>query len=224
MQPGDIEVFRETIQGVHSFYGKDVSAFAIDVWWQALKPYDLDAVRDALGRHCVNPDTGQFLPRPADVVKMLEGTTLDAAVVAWSKVDRAVQAVGTYASVVFDDPLIHAVLDDMGGWVPLGKKSIDEWPFVAKEFQTRYRGYKLRRETPVYPSVLIGIIDGENGQHGFALSSPTLIGNPLIAKRVMSVGTNQPRLTITRGAAAAALLELNEEQASNAPRETEEEV
>lgn len=213
MEQSDFESFRELVTGVHDFYAKDASNFALDVWWQALKAYDLPAIRDALGRHCVNPDSGQFLPRPADVVKMLEGSTLDAAVAAWSKVERAVQAVGTYTSVVFDDALIHVVIDDMGGWTQLGKKQVDEWPFVGKEFQTRYRGYRVRRALPKYPSVLVGIIDGENSRRGFNLSAPTFVGNAIAAKRVMLAGTDQPRLAFTSGVEAVALIEQKDEAA-----------
>lgn len=197
MQADDFEKFQETLQGAHDFYGKDCSRFALDVWWQALKHYDLAAIRDALGRHCVNPDNGQFMPRPADVVRMLEGSTLDTAVAAWTKVDRAVQSVGTYCTVVFDDPLIHAVLADMGGWPQLGQKSIDEWPFVAKEFQTRYRGYKSRRELPAYPPKLIGICDMQNGQRGYADQVPILIGNAQNAQAVLNAGTTRPLLQVT---------------------------
>lgn len=207
MQNTDFDAFHDLITGVYSFYSKDASSFALDVWWQALRAYDFAAVRDALGRHCVNPDNGQFLPKPADVVRMLEGSTLDSAVVAWTKVDQGVQRVGTYTTVAFDDPLIHRVLDDMGGWIPLGRKSVDEWPFVAKEFQQRYRGYKARKEVPPYPPSLIGIIDAENRQQGFALSTPTLIGLPNLAKAVLANGTTTARLQITAGAHAAALLE-----------------
>lgn len=194
MQQNDFELFSETVENVYSFYGKDCSTFALDVWWQSLKPYDLAAVRDAFGRHCVNPDNGQFLPKPADVVKMMGGTTLDSAISAWTKVDHAVQSVGTYATVVFDDPLIHAVLSDMGGWPQLGQKTVDEWPFVAKEFQTRYRSYKVRNEIPVYPPRLIGIFDMENSPRGFEYQDAVLIGNFEEAQKVLSGGSNQPKL------------------------------
>jgi hypothetical protein len=215
MQQGEFNAFRELMEGVHSFYGKDVSSFALDVWWNALKTYDFAAVRDALGRHCVNPDNGQFLPRPADVVKMLDGSTLDSAVIAWTKIDRAVQRVGTYTSVVFDDPLIHRVLDDMGGWIPLGKKSVDEWPFVAKEFQTRYRGYKSRNERPPYPAMLLGISDGENQRHGMVadLPTPTLIGNPQLARTVLERGSANSGLMITAPGQLAAIIESRGEAA-----------
>jgi hypothetical protein len=198
MQPDEFETFRETMQGVHAFYGKDCSTFALDVWWQSLKAYDLAAIRDALGRHCVNPDNGQFMPRPADVVRMMEGSTLDSAVTAWTKVDRAIQQVGTYSTVVFDDPLIHAVLADMGGWPQMGQRQVDEWPFVAKEFQTRYRGYRARRESPAYPPRLIGIFDQQNAQQGYAPQAPVLIGDATKARAVLAAGCDGPRLTVTQ--------------------------
>src|SRR5260363_431940 len=79
------ERFQALIQGVYDFYGKDLSRFTLSLWWCAMRPYDLAAVTDALNRHCVNPDTGQFLPKPADVVRMLGGSTQDAALIAWRK-------------------------------------------------------------------------------------------------------------------------------------------
>ena len=203
MQTDDFEKFNETLQGVHDFYGKDCSRFALDVWWQALKPYDLAAIRGALGRHCVNPDAGQWMPKPADVVRMMDGSTLDSAITAWTKVDRAVSTVGTYCTVVFDDPLIHAVLADMGGWPQLGQKTVDEWPFVAKEFQTRYRGYKARKESPAYPPKLIGISDMQNGERGFGEMPPILIGDPHAAQAVLT-HVAAPLLRVTRALKAEA--------------------
>lgn len=197
MQADDYDAFRDVIQGVYSFYGKDCSGFALDVWWQAMRHYDLLALRDALGRHCINPDTGQFVPKPADVVKMIEGSTLDSAVGAWTKVERAVQIVGTYATVAFDDPLIHRVLADMGGWPQLGQKKVDEWPFVGKEFQTRYRGYKVRRAGAGHPPVLIGIFDQQNAQHGYPAQVPVMIGDVDRVREVMRLGSAQPMLQVT---------------------------
>jgi hypothetical protein len=164
------------------------------VWWAAMKPFDLDAVKDALNRHCVNPDSGQFLPKPADVVRMLQGSTQDAALVAWSKLDRTVREVGTYRSVVFEDALIHRIVLEMGGWVALGTKTEDEWPFLRNEFVNRYRGYRGRSEIPEYPPVLIGLAEASNRKVGFDSEPPVLIGNPVTAQAVMQRGSNAPLL------------------------------
>ena len=188
MQPTDGTPFRALLAGVFAFYGKDLSDFAIGVWWEAMKPYDLGAVRDAMNRHAVNPDNGQFLPKPADVVKLIGGGTQDAALVAWAKVTNALRVVGRYKSVAFDDPLIHAVVSDMGGWIPLGDVKEDELPFRGKEFENRYRGYRLRSAVPPYPAKLLGIMDRENASRGFMPSEPVLIGDPGKARTVLQGG------------------------------------
>lgn len=197
MQPTDKTGLFQLLQGVYDFYGKDLSEFALSVWWEAMRPFDFAAVRDALNRHCVNADGGQFLPKPADVVKLLAGGTQDAALMAWAKVDRTVRCVGTYRSVCFDDPIINAVIADMGGWVAFGTKEDREWPFVAKEFETRYRGYRLRGHLESYPRVLPGIVERDNASRGFAHTEIVLIGNAEAAQRVLAGGSDL-RLTTTR--------------------------
>lgn len=207
MTPNDFEKFSEGVQGVYSFYGKEVSAFALDVWWSALKAYDLAAVIQAFNRHLMNPDTGQWLPKPADIVKMFGGRTQDKALQAWSKVDKAVRTVGPHQSVAFDDPVIHRVLQEMGGWIGFGQKSEDEWPFVAKEFENRYRSYAMRGEVPEYPPVLIGVAEAYNEQKGFKSAPPMLIGNPNQAQLVMENGSKTPMIGVTRADAALQLVD-----------------
>ena len=103
MQTDDFQKFHDGIIGVMGFYGRSVSSFALDVWWMALKEHDLAAIVDAFNRHLTNPDAGQFPPKPADIIRMLQGSTQDSALRAWAKVDQAVRRIGTYCDVVFDD-------------------------------------------------------------------------------------------------------------------------
>ncbi|KVG77203.1 DUF6475 domain-containing protein [Burkholderia ubonensis] len=190
--------FAELISGVYAFYGREASDFALSVWWAAMQPFDLAAVHDAMNRHCVNPDSGQFLPKPADIVKMVQGSTQDSALVAWAKVDRAIRSCGTYNSVVFDDALIHRVIVEMGGWVLVGGKGEEEWPFVRNEFVNRYRGYKMRSETPEYQPVLIGMAEAQNNRTGHKSQPPVLIGDARAAHQVMLAGHDKPMLGFVR--------------------------
>ncbi len=194
MQTDDFHKFHDGISGVMGFYGKSVSSFALDVWWTSLKGYDLPAIVDAFNRHLANPDAGQFPPKPADIIRMLQGSTQDSALRAWAKVDQAVRRIGTYCDVVFDDALIHRVIQDMGGWIGLGSKNEDEWPFVAKEFENRYRGFKARSEIPDYPPKLIGITSAHNAQMDFPFDTPVLIGNELQARQVLAGGSDKPTI------------------------------
>lgn len=202
MDEQDKPAFAELLRGVSDFYGRDLSAFALGVWWEAMRPFEFAAVRMAMSRHVMNPDTGQFMPKPADVVRMLGGTTQDGALRAWAKVDRAVRVVGTWASVAFDDALIHRVLHDMGGWVGLSTKTEDEWPFVAREFENRYRGYAMRGERPDYPAVLIGMAEADCARRGFPADPPRLVGDAEAARRVMQGGTDKPLIGFSSAAEA----------------------
>lgn len=199
MKRSDYDHFTAMLTAIGELYGKPVSEMTIGIWWGALQHYDIKAVQEALNRHVQNPDSGQFMPKPADVVKMMQGTTQDSAMLAWFKVDRALRTVGTYRDVVFDDPLIHRVIMEMGGWVKLGTKNEDEWPFVAKEFENRYRAYRARNEVPDYPPKLAGIASSQNSLQGLhAAEEPTLIGDQAQAMRVLKGGSDKPILQIGR--------------------------
>lgn len=200
----DRKEFFQYLASVYGMYSKDFSEFVGSVWWEAMTPYDLVAVKDALNRHCINPDVGQYLPKPADVVRMLQGSTQDSALLAWAKVDRAVREVGTYRSVAFDDALVHRVVVEMGGWVALGAKNDEEWPFLRNEFVNRYRGYRGRAQLPEYPPVLIGMAEASNSKEGFASEGPFLIGDAKRAQAVMIRGSHKPLLGVQQMDAATA--------------------
>lgn len=158
------------------YYSREISTGVIELYWQALRKYDIEAIETAIHRHLSNPDSGQYMPKIADIVRMIDGTSQDSAARAWSLLEEALQRVGTYRDIVFPDPIIHRVVYDMGGWVSFGQKSVKEWPFVAKEFQERYRAYRGRGETPAYPKVLSGIVNGTNRSGGYELETPEYFG------------------------------------------------
>jgi len=137
----DRERFTKMMTGLGEYYGKPMSPMLADIYWNGLQAYDFEAVNTAINTHVRNPDTGQFMPKIADVEKFIHGNTGTRAMMAWVKVSKAIQEVGSYRTVKFDDPLIHSVIDDMGGWPSLGQTLVDELPFKIREFERRYMGY-----------------------------------------------------------------------------------
>lgn len=177
MTPSDFDAFAELMSITAEQYGKTVSDGLMGLYWQALQPYELSAVRSALSAHITNPDTGQFMPKIADIVRMIGGRTEDRALAAWSKVDRAMRTIGPYQDVVFDDPAIHVVLVDMGGWSSFGQKTEDEWPFTRNEFVTRYRGLATAQRKIDRVPALTGITNTGNSAGQHALEPPVPIGD-----------------------------------------------
>lgn len=204
MQKSDRKRFGNALMACAEMYGKSLSDALVELYWQGLADVDIGAVEQAIARHMSNPDSGQFMPKLADIRRVLSGTTQDAALKAWAKVDNAIRRVGTYQTVVFDDPIIHRVVTDMSGWIKLGEKSEDEWPFVAKEFAHRYRGYCIKPPES-YPPKLFGIADAHNMTNGYKTADPILIGDAEKAQRVLFGGSDVPQIGFKSLDAVAAL-------------------
>jgi hypothetical protein len=170
--------FLELLTGISDYYGKPLSKTTLALYWQGLRAFDFEAVERALWQHTQSPDEcGRWMPTISDLTKMMHGRTADQASLAWSKVNLAVRQVGVYVDAVFDDPLIHRVLADMGGWASLATKEEKEWPFIAKEFENRYRGYKMSDQRPDYPRVLTGMANAQNSAAGMDRQGARLIGD-----------------------------------------------
>ena len=190
MESTDKQKFMEVIVGAAEIIGKLLSKVALKLYWNALNNYDLKSVVVAVEECIKNPDTGQFMPKPADIIKQIDGGTEDRALIAWTKFERAIRSVGTYDSVVFDDHKIHIVAQDMGGWIKFGKVMEDEMPFLKNEFVKRYRG---TREGMEFPNKLVGLIEADCGKHSTKPPLPKLIGDKERATQVL-LGQLQPNL------------------------------
>lgn len=193
--------FASLLKATLDVFGKDVSPGVITVWWEALRRFEYAEVRAAFSRHIQNADSGQFAPKPADIIRTLEGDSEGRALGAWTKVLEALRKVGTWRSVVFDDPLIHAVLEDMGGWIRLGTMMTDEVPFRGQEFHKRYRA--LVHQPPAsYPPKLLGQAEARNMMNGHESEAPMLIGEPETCQAVLGGGSATPRIPMRRADAA----------------------
>lgn len=192
----DSSKFAELIVGIGEIYNTRFTSAAIEIYWQLLKAFRLEDVRAAIYRHIQNPDVGKFLPKPADIIMAIEGSSQNQALLAWSKTVNGIKFVGSHLSVAFDDALIHAVIVDMNNWIKLCEVEDKQLPFVKKEFLERYRGY-VNKNPLSYPKYLCGLIELQNSAFGYPYPLPVLIGNALKAKEVIATGVSKPLLEIT---------------------------
>jgi hypothetical protein len=193
MESDDVPEFTIMMVGIGEIYRTAISKFLTDIYWKSLKHFEWQDVERALNAHIYNPDCGQFFPKPADVVRFIEGSGETRALQAWSKVEQAIKQVGGYQSVVFDDALIHAVLENMGGWTKLCSVTLDELPFRCNEFQKRYMGF-VHKKPERHPKYLAGIIEVQNAKNNFPIPAPILLGDLKKAKAVMRLGNGSARL------------------------------
>jgi hypothetical protein len=204
MNSNDFGKFSAAWGAAWAMVGKTITPGGIELAFELLRGYDLTAVMAGLTRHCADPDAGQYPPTPAHVIKHLSGGKRDRAQLAFSKAFKAAGSVGPCESVVFDDPVIHAVIADMGGWLSFCQADIgvagEKKAFLERDFCQRYETY-TGKNLDKYPRKLIGIFESTNRQNGHEdkIAPPTLIGDQSAAKQVYLGGSDKPRLSVMRG-------------------------
>lgn len=212
MTDQDKREFKELITSVLAFYRQDASTFALQVWWAACEHYDMEQVRRALNAHAVDPERGQFAPKPADIVKALAGTKTDRARVAWGKAFDAMQRIGAYRSVAFDDPVIHAVIEDLGGWTKVCRSDMEELSHLERRFCEAYRAYSGRPDM-AFPAKLIGEFEAINRHEGRKVAPPVLIGDPQKAADVLRLGGTGAKTQFTLASSVIPAIQLEGRQA-----------
>lgn len=177
LESTDKQAFVKLMAGIGEYYNRQMSPMLVDIYWQGLQGYDFASVSAAINAHARNPDSGQYIPKIADVERHIKGNSGTRAMQAWVKVANAIQEIGTYETVAFSDPLIHACIDDMGGWVQFGMITDDELPFKIKEFEKRYMAYLQIPPVRKPPAALIGVYDARNIVQGHAKRDVVMIGD-----------------------------------------------
>lgn len=177
MNANDLTQFTQFLRKCCVLYNKPMCEDVIEWYWGALKSFEWVKVKAAFQSHVSSPDTGKFMPTPAEVLCYVQGGSPQTqALRAWSKVEHAMRSVGSYESVVFDDCIIHAVIADMGGWIGLCQTHLKALPFRAHEFQKRYAAYVLHPPLR-YPKQLLGLMARDNHREGYVMKTPLFIGD-----------------------------------------------
>ena len=101
------------MNALHTWSGVVLGSLLFVIFWMGtLSVFDREIDRWMM------PATRLASPSAQLPIK-LDGTVTDRAALAWGKVLEAMSSVGAYSDVVFDDPAIHAAIEDCGGWVKI---------------------------------------------------------------------------------------------------------
>lgn len=210
MQTHDKPKFETLMNATASMYGRKPSdRTQLAMYFNALNRFSFEDVQAGFNAHIQNPDNGQFFPKPADVIRYMDGGSDTQAGNAWTKVDKSIRTVGPYQNVVFDDRIIHAVIADMGGWIQLCSTDDKEYPFTKNEFIKRYTGYRSRPPED-YPRLLGGIAQQANDMRNLqTIEAPVVIGDMDSARLTYSGGSAGGKKMIHR--ISMAELSINQE-------------
>lgn len=165
MQHRDLAEFAKLMMILSEVFdgGKVPSELKMEIYFEALKQYEIDSLKRAIERMIMVRVYPSF-PKPGEIVQEIEGVKEDRAVIAWVEVVGAIRAVGPYQSVKFNDQTIHAVIEFMGGWPATGDWLEDELKWKQKEFEKLYAIMQIRGEKRSY---LPGICEIKNEANGY---------------------------------------------------------
>lgn len=156
--------FKEYLTALCEIHDKKISPLLASLYWKVLEPFTDEQCERAFKSLIYE---SRFFPKPVEFVEIIRGTNNDNATRAWLEVLETVKRVGHYQSVMFSDPLIHSVIESMGGWVRLaGGMKADEEIWKQKEFE---RLYNVLSKNPrdKMPSYLPGLCEIQNTANGY---------------------------------------------------------
>lgn len=115
-----------------------VDADSLRMWIDALSDLPPEAFELALRRF--NRESTDY-PTPAAVRRFAGAAGLtdqQRAITAWQSVRSSVLKYGAYYAIEFDDPIIHAAIRGIGGWVNLCNTPHDEMQWKQRAFCEQY--------------------------------------------------------------------------------------
>jgi len=160
----DESKFKEYLTALCEIHDKKISPLLASLYWKVLEPFTDEQCEKAFKTLIYET---RYFPKPVEFVEIIRGKNQDRATVAWLEVLDTVKHVGHYQSVQFSDPVIHSVIESMGGWVRLaGDMKADEEKWKQKEFE---RLYDVLSKNPrdKMPGYLPGLCEIQNAANGY---------------------------------------------------------
>ena len=172
MNTEDKNKFKEVMTMISINYNEEVGNAKLRLWWTLFNQYPIETFEQAVHAHIVCPDSGMFPPKPANITKMIQGTTKQneqniesEAELAWISVFNAIRGCGSYGSPSFKNPKIGPILSSMTDWFNLCQCSMKELDWKKKEFISLYSTVS-NTELEKLPSQLKGLIEIETKKSG----------------------------------------------------------
>lgn len=162
----DLIVLGELLESISEIYQtkKSITETTILLWFNSLEKYDIETVKQAISMHVQNTENGQFYPKPADILRIIEGSADDKASIAWQALDKAVRTISPHNSINIEDPLTAVIVDRFGGWMKLCNKTETEWKYIENSFKTLHKSLSQRPITPIKTRFL-GLTEHHNQSH-----------------------------------------------------------
>ena len=156
----DKKDFAVLFYGLGEYYDKPVTKNLLLIYFDDLKRYSLDEVKEGASKHRLDPKHGTYWPKSADIIRHLQANEISIeqkAELAWAQVIREIRCTGSYGTLKLDDKQAVAAVKSLGSWSQLCSSTESDMTWKKKEFISMYETYE---RTPIefLPSSLPGRI------------------------------------------------------------------
>jgi hypothetical protein len=153
----DAKPFTEMLKDVAEFFDTTISPGRSTMFFGALIEYDFEIVRLAFSKFMQSADSKYGFPRPIAILDIIIGSQSEMEANAWNAIGEAIRRVGSYQSIIIEDPSVaDALVRVFGSWISCcAERAIGNaflWEGRRKEFVEAYRvARKIQRadRTPV---------------------------------------------------------------------------
>jgi len=198
-----LQRFSTVMIGLAENFNATVSEIGVQMRYEALKDFDIEDI-EAAAQSLLLTRKYTNMPTVAELKEHIQGGSIeDKAQVESSKVLTAISERGRYASVVFDDPITQAVIQQhYMGWPAICNQEIKDRRFFLQEFQRAYASF-ARQDIKQY-----GLLPGQthiqnqsiDDPKGKFLPKPEYIGDKKAAEQVHLGGVEKEREAISQEA------------------------
>ncbi len=147
IDPEKVHQISQRIIALCEYYRVEFGKMTFAMYVSDLAQYDIAAIDKAIELHRRHVENGKFMPKSAHLIEYIEKMSVrglmgqrieEAALNAWDAVMQAVRTQGRYSDVRFDDPIIHAVIKVMGGWLHFCNIELKDREWEQRQFEKRY--------------------------------------------------------------------------------------
>lgn len=157
------EIFSQYMTGLQNLYDKDISGFLMELYYEALKELTDEQFKAGVNKIIKNRVYSKF-PQPGEIIQSSIGNRENNKICyAEDNLRKAVKNYGAYYSVIFDDPVIHIMLENhFGSWIKFCRLETEEMEsFFKFEFEDLYKAYSSQKRISI-KTKMVGVHDARN--------------------------------------------------------------
>lgn len=162
MTHSDFPAFDKSIKAAALALDVQLSAERIALYFEDLAEFPIDAVVAALAK-ARRAQVYAGFPKPAEIIRRIEGTEQDRAEMAWRTFCQICTEQGAYPSLQITDGAMAFAIEHLGGWIGAQAKLAEASPEMARAYENQFKAsYKLGQARQLPPQYFLGLFEANN--------------------------------------------------------------